>query len=422
MKLKLYNLFIIPAALLAFFTPVSAQISGQRIIEEPCSGAGIFRPYFHRDDIVTSAPPKGYRPFYISHFGRHGSRYHSRQQDLKPAFECFSAAAQEGILTPKGDSLYSAIKAIYEEHEGMYGELAPLGAREHRGIAARMYGRHRSVFTSDDRNEVRCVSSVYSRCLMSMANFTEELSSLAPSLDISYVAGRRYNDKYMNARMEYDFSRDADAVIDSLKKNHLHPEVLIPVYFTDYDRAAAIMEDGYAVEMGIYGFWAISYDLDFLSLDLTSLIPSDELVSCCAIENATRYAKVCISEEFGKYTRIKGVRLLKDFVSKADEALADGSRTAADLRFAHDSGFLPMCALLGIDGYPVYSIEEAYGSWNAADVIPMCSNLQMIFYKGRGEVLVKVLVNETEVRLGGLTPVQGVYYLWNDVRNMIEKL
>ncbi len=39
-----------------------------------------------------------------------------------------------------------------------------------------------------------------------------------------------------------------------------------------------------------------------------------------------------------------------------------------------------------------------------------------------GEVLVKVLVNEQEKLLGGLTPVEGCYYRWSDVKSMIENL
>ena len=57
-----------------------------------------------------------------------------------------------------------------------------------------------------------------------------------------------------------------------------------------------------------------------------------------------------------------------------------------------------------------------------ADAVPMCSNLQMVFYKGKGDVLVKVLVNERETTLNGLTPVQGVYYRWNDIKALIEGL
>ena len=157
-------------------------------------------------------------------------------------------------------------------------------------------------------------------------------------------------------------------------------------------------------------------------MDMTPLIPFEELVASSAIDNAYRYATVAVSKEFGKYTKLTGLQLLKDFVVKAEDALKEDSKVAADLRFAHDSGFLPICGLLGIEGFPVYSIEEAAANWNASEVIPMCANVQMVFYKGKGDVLVKVLVNEQEKHIGNLTPVEGYFYRWTDLKNMIEKI
>ena len=423
MRLKINIHLFLLAVGLTFSNALAAQITQQRMGVEPKAGAGIFRPYFYEagTDAVKSIDSK-YKPFYLSHFGRHGSRYYSQPKSWQQTMDCFEAAAAAGQLTPAGDSLYAAIKSIYDAHDDMHGELAPLGAVEHRQIARRMYDREKPVFSSRTRNKVRCVSSVYSRCLMSMANFTEELSGLAPSLDVSYMAGKRYNNDYINAPLGYDFSVEADKIIDSLKQATLHPEALLSLYFTDAAMDAVVISDPYAVEMGLYYFWAISYCLDFLGLDITSMIPSEELAACAAVDNATKYAKVAVSEEFGKYTRIKGIKLLKDFLVKADDALKAGSDVAADLRFAHDSAFLPMCALLGIEGYPVYTIEEAHAGWNAADVVPMCSNLQMVFYKVKGDVLVKILVNEKEAVLSSLKPVHGIFYRWVEIKSLIEGL
>ena len=47
----------------------------------------------------------------------------------------------------------------------------------------------------------------------------------------------------------------------------------------------------------------------------------------------------------------------------------------------------------------------------------MASNIQLIFYRAPGkDVLVKVLHNEGEVLLQGLTPVTGPYYRWTDLK------
>lgn len=406
---------------LLFSAILSAQTQLQRMEKDPKAGAGIYCPYSYDAVSELSRPKGGYKPFYISHFGRHGSRYFSRPAAWQSAVDFFEAAHVAGKLTKEGEELYAAIKMIYDAHDGMYGELAPLGAVEHREVARRMYDREKPVFRSKKRNQVRCISSVYSRCIMSMANFTEELSSLEPDLEVTYLAGKRYNNEYLNSPFPYDFNNDAEQIIDSLKRADLDPHSLLSLYFSDAEIVAS-MKDPYEVEMGLFNFWAICFDVDFLGIDITPLIPLEELAKCSKIDNAAKYAKVAVSEEFGKYTRVKGVNLLKDFVAKADDALRQDSEVAADLRFAHDSAFLPLCSLLGIPGYPICTIDEAYRTWSVADAVPMCSNLQMVFYKGKGEVLVKVLVNEKETVLNGLNPVQGVFYRWNDIRNLIGGL
>lgn len=421
MTLKLNTRILILTVCLLSSAVLSAQTQLQRMEKDPKAGAGIYCPYSYDAASEVSKPEGGYKPFYISHFGRHGSRYFSRPNTWQPAIDCFASAHTEGKLTAEGEALYAAMKTVYDAHEDMYGELAPLGAVEHRDIARRMYDREKPVFRSKKRNQVRCISSVYSRCIMSMANFTEELSSLEPDLEVSYLAGKRYNNEYLNSPFPYDFNNDAELVIDSLKRADLDPLSLLSLYFSDAEIVAS-MKDPYEVEMGLFNFWAICFDLDFLGVDMTPLIPLEELAKCSQIDNAAKYAKVAVSEEFGKYTRVKGVNLLKDFVAKADDALRQDSDVAADLRFAHDSAFLPLCSLLGIPGYPTCTIKEAYRNWNVADAVPMCSNLQMVFYWGKGDVLVKVLVNEKETTLNGLTPVQGVYYRWNDIKALIEGL
>ena len=197
MDMKLLTRYFVLFAVLLSPHILYAQAMRQMMEKDPVTGASIFRPYFHDESKNAEMSVGGgrYKPFYISHFGRHGARYYSQPKSWQHTVDCFEAASSMGALTEEGQSLYFAIKTIYDAHEGMYGELTPLGAEEHRGIAERMAGRCRKVFADKKRKQVRCVSSVYSRCLMSMANFTEELSSLAPDLEISYLAGKRYNNE-----------------------------------------------------------------------------------------------------------------------------------------------------------------------------------------------------------------------------------
>lgn len=59
-----------------FSFSVQAQSYKELIEENPDRAGGVYHYYEYSPSTFTKAP-KGYKPFYISHYGRHGSRYHT---------------------------------------------------------------------------------------------------------------------------------------------------------------------------------------------------------------------------------------------------------------------------------------------------------------------------------------------------------
>jgi len=116
---------------------------------------------------------------------------------------------------------------------------------------------------------------------------------------------------------------------------------------------------------------------------------------------------------------------LKDFVSKADEAIHQGT-CVADLRFGHDTQMLSIVGAMGVSGIgEKMRPEELEWKWYTWRDLPMGSNVQLVFYRPKKkaaaqcsdeEIWVKVLYNETERQLTGLTPVSGNYYRWSEVK------
>ena len=86
----------------------------------------IYRRYSF-GEIRDAPPPDGYRPFYISHYGRHGSRYLAAETNFVAAV-ALEKAAGAGILTTRGTELLGRLLKLRSLHEGMYGELSMLGA------------------------------------------------------------------------------------------------------------------------------------------------------------------------------------------------------------------------------------------------------------------------------------------------------
>ncbi|MCM1293918.1 MAG: histidine phosphatase family protein, partial [Bacteroides sp.] len=165
-----------------------AQKARQEVAENPAKAGGVYYAYPVTESANTPAP-KGYTPFYVSHYGRHGSRYLIDDKDYVGAIKVIEKAHEAGKLTPEGEKVYSNLMKVWEEAEGRGGELTPLGARQHHDIAQRMYRAYPQVFADDA--EVTAASTQVMRCAHSMFNFIEGLKELNPGLVIPKESNAR---------------------------------------------------------------------------------------------------------------------------------------------------------------------------------------------------------------------------------------
>ena len=190
---------------------------------------------------MTKAP-RGYKPFYISHYGRHGTRSGWDQDKYEVVIETLTKAKEDGILSASGDSLLQETILVKEAHNKMDGRLTLLGQKEHRGIADRMYKNFRRVFRRGSRN-IRVNSSTVPRCLVSMAAFTNRLSELDPRLDIVMDCGEEIQKEISNDH-GHDISSARRIVLDTLRKG-FNPDLsgMMARIFTDTTAAAGIVPD-----------------------------------------------------------------------------------------------------------------------------------------------------------------------------------
>ena len=120
--------------------------------------------------------PEGYEPFYISHYGRHGSRWLTSDARYTWVNEHF---ADTKNLTKLGKNVRKRLEKIWKNATGNGGQLTALGARQHRGIARRMYQNFPQLFTANAHLSAH--SSTVNRCKVSMENFVDELKHLSPN-------------------------------------------------------------------------------------------------------------------------------------------------------------------------------------------------------------------------------------------------
>ena len=95
----------------------------------------------HRlDEFGTlSKAPNGYKPFYISHYGRHGSRYAWNSKTYSFIRDVFKKADKKGLLTPYGQEFAAKYMDFFEEPYINTGDLVPLGFDQHQAIGTFVY-------------------------------------------------------------------------------------------------------------------------------------------------------------------------------------------------------------------------------------------------------------------------------------------
>lgn len=415
--MKLRHLLISVCALAAASMSAAA-------FDTPRDAAGIYRAYPSESDSLPAAP-EGYTPVYISHYGRHGSRWVIKESIYPDAVRELKNQKINGNLTPLGDSVIAALERCGAHARGHFGELSPLGQRQHAAIAARMAVRFPSLFGGGA--PVNACSSTSQRCIVSMGAFTGELLRRNPSLRLATratpgdmpvlaleakgVGGLPEfpgHGKAMKRRTEaYNILRD------SLTRSEASARRLMP----DPSRVKDLPE----LMRNIYDAAIDVQDVDGLEdVDLLGVFTPADLYDQWQSFNYRMYMQ-------NAYTKAGGgprsaVPLLERILDDADRALASGEESA-DLRFGHDTVLIRLLALMGAEGCAGSDTvpAAANGSWMSQRISPMGANLQLAFFRGpEGDVIVAPRLNEQPVGIAGVEPIDAApgYYRWEDLRRV----
>ncbi len=415
-----YRLTIIwLAALLA--TPTFAQTSRKEIFSDiNRTGSNYFAYPGPASKKLTKAP-EGYAPFYISHYGRHGSRYMSNNEYYVTAINKLDSAAQFGILTAKGQEVLAKLRTGYADAWHRDGDLSKLGARQHHEIAHRMYERFPELLSQPLQIDAK--SSTSRRCMLSMFNFCQELQSLNPALEITMDASKR-DMKYVvedlsikpavtAASDRYEQQRAAifEGAHDSRR--------LMASLFTDTDRAAQFV-DGRELMEALYNVAEDLQNVPELEISLMDVFTKDELFNMWTGYNAGWLLNTGLVPGSTPYYQ-QQQEVLDSIVSTADRIIQKGVPTAT-LRFSHDSSVLPLAYLLGLKEARggKADINNIYKYISIDKIIPMAANIQLVFYRkeGAADVLVKFLLNENETTVPAVKTNCPPYYRWQDVKNL----
>ena len=375
---------------------------------------GVYHTYIY-DPGETTPVPSGFKPFYISHIGRHGSRYPVDRPYVMTGLSRLQECGQAGILTSEGEKLLEGFRKLDSLCTGVYGYLDAKGAQEHKDIASRMYENYPGVFHQKDRDSVAVQSTHRQRCLMSSWNFCTTLRSKAPGIRMGLVAGDKYYDILSNAETKEITAHNKP--FNQSYDEHLYGRLDVDAFyermFTDTQKAAEIVSRKGLLLETCYTNGSVALYLGVS--DIVDAMTPQEYEAAARVYSGKMNCQHCNSAENGDFRVFYARPLLGDFIDKADSAL-EGNGVAADLRFTHDTGMMPFFGLIGIEGYDRgYTYDEAADNWDSTRLMCMATNLQAVFYRNRkGDVKVKLLLNERETSIPALG--EGPFYDWEDLR------
>lgn len=421
------QLAILALCLLPFAT-LQAQTTKEEMLASPLKMGGNNMAY--NPEIKPQTPaPKGYTPFYISHYGRHGSRYHYTPFDYMMLYNQMKAADEANALTPRGKELKKRVDALYADGRERAGDLTQKGFDQHQGIAERMVKSFPECFGANAFLDVK--SSTSHRVLLSMDAFLQKVNSLRPGIKVKTESSRRIM-YYINneerdsvtAKLKNDAYKAADAKI---REACTHPDRIINEIFSDQNYVKEKVKAEHFVSK-LFEINCNMQDISDLDFDFSDFFTKDELFENWQLSNLYWYAN------FGNctYANARGAKcgrnLLKNFLDEADKAIA-GNGVTATLRFGHDTGLMPLASLMQLEGTTAddSDLTQLYKYVCDYKIVPMAGNLQMIFYRSpkSSDILVKVLLNEREVKL----PLQSniaPYYKWSEVekyyRNVLDNI
>ena len=407
----------------AFETSAKDEIAANRYL----AGSNYLDYDRQLTDKALTPAPKGYEPYYMSHYGRHGSRWLISERDYTMPIAALKSALEAGKLTPLGEETLKKLEAFHPTTINRLGDLTTVGERQHHGIGLRMTQHFPEIFKSPGV-KIDARSTVVVRCILSMIAECEELAAANPTAQIHNDVSESLQ-YYLNQPWEgivKEQGKTGDKEYREAQEKYTHPERLMQSLFNDQQwvyrnvMAGDLMRRLFEVAVNMQ-----SHDTD---IELLSLFTDDEVYDQWRIRNVGWYL------DYGSWPGadckmpFSQLNLLKNIIETADTV----TQTQATLRFGHEVCVMPLACLLELDncGMAIENLDELDTYWRNYRIFPMGCNVQLIFYrpkvkKGKtanastpttgSDILVKALLNEREAYLP-IDTNNWPYYKWQDLR------
>lgn len=367
--------------------------------------------------VAQVATPDTLTPVYLSHVGRHGSRYPASATHCKQLKAALMRADSLGTLTALGQRLLKLTDQVMARSAGRWGALDSLGMAEQRALATRMAHNYPQLF--GDGQTVNALSSYSPRVMMSMFSFTHQLDRMNNHNEFVTSTGR------MNSQLVRPFDVDQDYLDFREKKTWEPPyaEYLANVCpltaltrvvgrdypFGDSDAARELALAEYYVVAGLQAMEMPSQMETYFTR-----AEANALWSCFNLRQYLQRTMTTVSSVPADIASA----LVMNIVNRADAAIEGTNAATVDLRFGHAETLMPLLSLLRLGGcYYMTNYFDTVGlHWRDWAVVPMAANVQFIFFKAQrsGKWYVRVDLNEKPVPL--IPNDNRLYLPWGEAR------
>jgi hypothetical protein len=418
--------WLLAAVATLFIVTLHAQSVYDEIHENVLLSASNYMAYPGPVQRDLTPAPRGYKPFYISHYGRHGSRFHSKPSIYNNPYIVLAKADSLGKLTPTGRDVMHRLDVIRKDAENHWGDLTLLGARQHEDIARRMYERFPEVFK--DSADIDARSTGVGRCVLSMEYALMQLVRLNPLLNIHHDASHR-DMYYLNFQDKELFNlrklKEATQPYIAFRAHNNDFSHLVQTLFND---SSYVRKNIRSYEFGeqLMLVAAILQNVELgNTMTLFDVFTQDEIYNTWKNGNAWWYIGWGASPATGGKMPYLQRNLLRKIIEQADSCI-QLPKTNVHLRYGHETVVLPLICLLDINGFGLVTddlnqlVDKGWINYRA---FPMGANLQFIFYRKSPkdrDPLFKLLLNENEAKLP-LPAKQAPYYRWSDFRKYYLK-
>ena len=373
------NLTIVMLLLLALTTWAQGSAALDQLKGDPRKSYGTDYPYSFANRQLTKAP-KGYKPFYISHYGRHGSRYYWNAMLYQELANLLTKAHERGQLTPAGEAFFGKFMAAKEELQTGVSELSELGWQQHQFIARTMYNNFPEVFKKG--GNVLAIASLSGRCPSDRQNPKKR--------------------QFPKATPRWEKNKDKFPTDESLR------DIIVKRTFTSTDSLPGNLHH---IGSNLINLYTSLPSIGHEGM-MDGLVSDEEIAAQWEQSNLGSYSWVFEPQN-------EMIPILQDIIAKASAVLDGSSDRIADLRFGHDTCLGPLTVLMGINGADKdpedpYEVKNCYQNWQTGKA----SNIQLVFYRSKkasDDVLVKCLLNGQEAKLPVPTDCYP-YYKWTDFK------